>query len=199
MAGTALSQPAQALTSTDETADPTLGTRVTLIARPADSNHTVTAVRFLLDGRTLGEVGPPGRYEWNTQGLRAGRHIVQVQAFSSELLVGISEPTPVTVGADLAASSLAARTIELSFPTYGTGRRVSSIPAPKLAGRSSSGYIASASGVAGSRVSGVLVDVYLNGVKQEFAPAARLASVDELRPKVAPRLENRVAGHRAAR
>jgi hypothetical protein len=43
----------------DDVADPTLASRVTLIARPADANYTVTAVRFLLDGRTLAEVGRP--------------------------------------------------------------------------------------------------------------------------------------------
>lgn len=190
-----LPQPVQALTSTDDAADPTLSGRVTLVARPADSNYSVTAVRFLLDGRTLAEVGPPGRYEWDTNGLRAGRHIVQVQAFSGELLVGISEPTPVTVGADASLSSLAVGTLELSFPTYGAGRRVSSIPAPRLSGgqSSSGGYIAPASGVSASRISGVVVDVYLNGVKQEFAPAARLASADELRPKAAPRRSTRAA------
>jgi hypothetical protein len=186
--------PVQAVTSTDDVADPTLASRVTLIARPADANYTVTAVRFLLDGRTLAEVGSPGRYEWSTVGLRPGRHIVQVQAFSGELLVGISEPTPVIVGRDASLSSFASRTLELSFPTYGAGRRVSNIPAPRLSsGQGSSGYIAPANGSAGSRISGVLVDVYLNGVKQEFAPAARLASVDELRPKVAPRPSTRVA------
>lgn len=190
-----LSKPVLAVASTDNTADPTLATRVTLIARPADANYTVTAVRFLLDGRTLAEVGPPGRYEWDTVGLRPGRHIVQVQAFSGELLVGISEPTPVTVGPDASASALAVGTLELSFPTYSAGRRVSSIPAPRLSGgQSNSGnYIAPATGVAASRISGVLVDVYLNGVKQEFAPAARLASVDELKPEAAPRPRTRVA------
>jgi hypothetical protein len=86
-------------------------------------------------------------------------------------------------------------TLELSFPTYGVGRRVSSISAPRLSGGqdNSGGYIAPDGGASASHSGGVLVDVYLNGVKQEFAPAARLASADELRPKVAPPPSTRVA------
>jgi hypothetical protein len=43
--------------------------------------------------------------------------------------------------------------------------------------------IAPASGEAAARISGMLVDVYLNGVKLDFAPPSRLASAEELRPK----------------
>ncbi|HEX8550120.1 MAG TPA: stalk domain-containing protein [Abditibacteriaceae bacterium] len=151
-----------------------IGRRVILIARPFDANRPVTAVRFLLDGNTLAEAGAPGRWDWDTSNLRQGRHVVQVQAFSGEAFIGQSEPMAVYV-TDGPASVL-----EVPFFTYeGEGRRPQQVVAPRI---STSGRIAPTSEPSG-RVGSALIEVFLNGEKQEFAPAARLASAEELAPK----------------
>lgn len=165
-----------------------VGPRVALVARPTDSNHAVTAVRFLLDGQTLIEAGPPGRFFWDTSNLRPGRHVVQVQAFSGERFVGLSAPLAVLV------SPLADRnnqtSVELTFSTYEIDpRRANSVAAPRLPAaepprRDNSAaaplFIEPASALAPSRPDDLRVEVFLNGVRQNFAPAARLASADEL-------------------
>jgi hypothetical protein len=168
-----------------------VGSRVTLIARPQDSNHAITAVRFLLDGNTLAEVGPPGHYVWSTRGLRLGRHVVQVQAFSGESFVGVSPPLALIVTATDSST-----VVPVSFPTYGfSARRASDVVAPRLnttpvasipgafqaPGTSAYGtYIEPARGLDAVGLTNSFVEVYLNGVKQEFAPAPRVASAEEL-------------------
>jgi hypothetical protein len=156
-----------------------VGKRVVLLASPYDANHAVTSVRFLLDGRTLAEVGGTGRYEWSTTSLRPGRHVIQAQAFSGEEFIGLSEPFAVYVTASPAASVL-----EVPFFTYELGvRRASDIKAPKLAsGTSRPGDQGVGAALPSERVGVAVIEVYLNGVKQEFAPAARLASAEEMSP-----------------
>jgi len=173
-----------------------LASRVVLVARPLDSNHEITAVRFLLDGATLAECGPPGRYVWETGGLRAGRHVVQVQAFDGERFVGQSEPYVVYTGN---FSAVTTKNFDVPFHTYEfSSSRVSAIAAPRLsAGVQASGArIAESGNIASGRLATALVEVYLNGVKQEFAPAARIASTEEMTPVVSkskPRRKNRRA------
>ena len=151
-----------------------IGRRVSLVARPFDANRAITAVRFLIDGKTLSEVAAPGRFAWDTSSLRAGRHVVQVQAFSGSQFVGQSEPVAVYI-TDVPASVL-----EVPFFTYeGAGRRAQEIVAPRI---STQGRIALTPHSPG-RVADASVEVFLNGEKQEFAPAARLASAEELAPR----------------
>ena len=171
--------------------------RVVLVARPYDSNFAVTSVRFLLDGRTLAEVGAPGRYSWDTRGLRAGRHIVQVQAFSNNRFIGISFPTALSIMPQSAAAAASRdgmqALVELGFHTYEIdARRAASVVAPRLAvvdgaseAQGDDRFIEPSSDLfpgAAARPHGLIVEVFLNGVRQDFAPAARLARADELEP-----------------
>lgn len=152
-----------------------IGRHTILIARPYDANRAVTSVRFLLDGITLAETGAPGRFDWNAQKLRGGRHVIQVQAFEGQTFIGQSEPLAVFV-----SDSTPARVLEVPFFTYEDSRRASGIIAPKLAMTYSRGSRISLSQESAERVGRVTVEVFLNGEKQEFAPAARLASAEEL-------------------
>ena len=171
-----------------------IGRRVSLVARPFDANRAITAVRFLLDGKTLAETAAPGRFAWDTSSLRAGRHVVQVQAFSGSAFVGQSEPVAVYI-TDVAPSVL-----EVPFFTYeGAGRRAQEIIAPRI---STQGRIALTPHSPG-RVADASVEVFLNGEKQEFAPAARLASAEELAPRKktvvrAPRTRREKRRHKLA-
>jgi len=159
-----------------------VGRHTILIARPYDANRAVTSVRFLLDGTTLAETGAPGRFSWNAPTLRAGRHVIQVQAFAGETFVGQSEPMAVFVSDAAAASAL-----EVPFFTYEDTRRTSDIKAPKLAQAYAAGPRLDLARESAERVGRVTVEVFLNGVKQEFAPAARLASAEELNAAEAPK------------
>ncbi len=108
-----------------------IGPNVVLVARPLDSNRAITAVRFLLDGQTLAEAGPPGRYVWDTRSLRPGRHVVQVQAFSDDQFVGLSAPLAVFISP--VAQSGNAASVALSFSTYEIDpRRAHSVAVPRL-------------------------------------------------------------------
>lgn len=180
-----------------EVAQTRISGRVVLAARPYDSNFAVTSVRFLLDGHMLAEVGAPGRFSWDTRGLRAGRHIVQVQAFSQDRFVGISFPTAISIvppdGADATIASPRAQVqalVELGFHTYEIDpRRHAGIIAPRLAagGKNTDAEsviepFSDLSPGGAARPNGLIVEVYLNGVRQDFAPAARLARAEELEP-----------------
>ena len=152
-----------------------IGRHTILIARPYDANRAVTAVRFLLDGFTLAEAGSPGRYDWIAGNLRAGRHVLQVQAFEGEAFIGQSEPMAVYV-----SDTAPAMALEVPFFTYEDSRRAPEVVAPRLAKEYAKGARLSLAQEGSERVGRVTVEVFLNGEKQEFAPAARLASADEL-------------------
>jgi hypothetical protein len=171
-----------------------VGARVTLVARPQDSNHTITAVRFLLDGHTLAEVGPPGQYVWTTSGLRLGRHMVQVQGFSGESFVGISPPLALIVTATDSAT-----VVPVSFPTYGfSARRTSSVPVPRLKSAPVSGMFSETDRVIASNSephikpesglgafgaqSSFVIKAYWNGAKQEDAPSSSVPATEKVAP-----------------
>ncbi|HEX8835140.1 MAG TPA: hypothetical protein VF719_13105, partial [Abditibacteriaceae bacterium] len=165
-----------------------VGARVLLVPRPWDTNHVVTAVRYLLDGNTLAEVAAPGRFLWNTDKLRPGRHVIQIQAFSENKFVGVSEPVAVYV-----TTSLSMATVDVPFFTYDYDpRRASEILPPRsenlLGVKNHVAQIDTAGSPVAERLGLASVEVYLNGVRQEFAPAARVASAEELSPtKAAPK------------
>lgn len=175
-----------------------IGRHTILIARPYDANRAVTAVRFLLDGATLAEAGAPGRFNWNAPTLRAGRHVIQVQAFAGKDFIGQSEPLAVFVSDTAAASAL-----EVPFFTYEDSRRAPAIAAPRLAQTYAQGPRLDMTHEGSERVGRVTVEVFLNGEKQEFAPAARLASADELsaptRESSKPRTESAASGSGAGK
>lgn len=156
-----------------------VGTKVVLVARPLDSNRVVTSVRFLLDGTTLAEVGSPGRWLWDTTNIRSGRHVVQVQAFDHETFIGLSEPLVVYTGQSSSPAGLTP-VMDVPFFTYEMDpRRAAGIIAPRIAVRAGAS-ISEAGNTQSARLVAPLVEVYLNGIKQEFAPAARVATADEL-------------------
>lgn len=156
-----------------------VGNKVVLVARPLDSNRVVTSVRFLLDGVTLAEVGAPGRWLWNTTSIRTGRHVIQVQAFDHDTFIGLSEPLVVYTGQSSSPAGLMP-VMDVPFFTYEMDpRRSAGIVAPRIAVRAGSS-ISETGNPQSARLAAPLVEVYLNGIKQEFAPAARVATADEL-------------------
>ena len=161
---------------------------VVVAAQPLDANRTIVSARFILDGSTLAEVGAPGRYLWDTSRVRTGRHILQVQAFCEDGYVGLSDPTAVIVLAGAGSGDASTRElVALPFATYGRDERRIEVTPPRMPQ-------AAYAGTTPSAPSGLNVEVYLNGVRQNFVPAAHLATISTT-PKSASRSRSR---HRAS-
>lgn len=156
---------------------------VVVAAQPLDANRTIVSARFILDGRTLAEVGAPGRYLWDTSRARVGRHVLQVQAFCEDGYVGLSDPTAVMVADGAGSGDASTRElVALPFATYGRDERRVEVAPPRSPQVAYGGTTPSAD-------SGLKVEVYLNGVRQNFVPAAHLATIST--SKSAPRSRRR--------
>ena len=144
---------------------------VVVAAQPLDANRTIVSARFILDGKTLAEVGAPGRYLWDTSRARIGRHVLQVQAFCEDGYIGLSDPMAVLVADGAGNGDASTRElVALPFATYGRDERRTEV-APPRAPQAAYG------GITPRADSGLNVEVYLNGVRQNFVPAAHLATI----------------------